>query len=119
MREERLMKEIALWRISRLFDLAAHSTEENGKESPAIARRYVILARKISTHYKVKIPPGIKNRMCKECNSILLPGLNCRVRIASNGFLVYICDCGSQKKIHLTKKSVMPKNMAQGKNRQK
>lgn len=105
MLNEKLIKEIASWRISRLFELAEISTEKNKGETPVLARKYVALARKISTHYKVKMPPDIKNRICKGCNSVMVPGFNCKVRIASNGFLIYLCNCGLQKKIHLNKET--------------
>lgn len=63
-------------------------------------KRYVQLARKISAHYRIRIPQGLKNRICKNCNNLLAPGINCKVRVASgNKYIVYSCECGHEKHI--------------------
>jgi ribonuclease P protein subunit RPR2 len=59
-------------------------------EDPALSDRYVHLARKISTRYKVRIPRELKRRFCKHCFSFLVPGKNCRVR-THEGKVVYYC----------------------------
>ena len=103
MKDDKLIKEVAAARIERLFSLAEKKTEARG--SDALAKRYVALARRISSHYKVKLPIEIKNKICKKCNSVLVPGISCTVRIASQGYIVYRCACGAQKKIFLKKLS--------------
>ncbi|SRR3972149_6755962 len=78
-------------RIEKLFLQA----EEAFDESKDLAKRYVSLARKISTKYKVYIPNNLKRRYCKNCGNYLKPGRNCRVR-NTNSKIVYFCtDCKS------------------------
>lgn len=103
MKDDKLIKEVAAERMERLFSLSEKRTEARTKDSDALAKRYVALARKISAHYKVKLPIEMKNRICKKCNLVLIPGISCTVRIASQGCIVYRCECGEQKKVFLKK----------------
>ncbi|HUB92576.1 MAG TPA: hypothetical protein VL945_01300 [Candidatus Saccharimonadales bacterium] len=105
MKDEKIIVEVASDRIARLFEMAERRTESNGRESDALARRYVSLARRISSHYKVKIPQSIRNRICKKCNSAQVPGINCTVRKSSQGYMVYKCSCGNQKRVFLKRSS--------------
>jgi len=77
---------LAKERIVGLFEQA----EAVFDEYPAYATRYVSLARKLSTKYKVRIPQQWKRRYCKHCSTFLVPSVNCRIRV-SGGKLVYFC----------------------------
>lgn len=99
-KDEELLSEIAEDRIGRLFNLAEKRISKN-KESDALSKRYVHLAREISSHYKIKMPQELKDKFCKKCNSLLLPGLTCTVRV-SNRSLIYKCNCGEGRKIFLS-----------------
>lgn len=92
------MKTIAAERISILFDNA----EKRTKENPALASRYVKTLRRLSSHYKIGLPKAYKNRICTNCNTILIPGLNSTVRISSsNRYIIYKCDkCKKERHIH-------------------
>ena len=79
-------KEIALERIKILFEEAKQAF----KEDPALANRYVKLARKLAMKYKVRIPREFKRKYCKHCYSYLRPPYNARVRI-QKGKVVYTC----------------------------
>lgn len=82
-------------RIAHLFGQA----EENAKLHPERAVRYVGLARRLSTRYRVSIPQRFKRRACKKCNRFLIPGYNVRIRINQRNKLVeYICDCGAVRR---------------------
>ena len=106
MKNEALVKRIALCRIKILFELARKRTLENTEESRRLAKRYLSIAKRISTHYKVKIPKELKSKMCKKCGSLLMPGVNCKVRVASvHGYVAYICSCGSENHIHYRKRA--------------
>lgn len=101
MKNESLVKRTALFRIRRLLGMAEERTIEGTEASRALARRYVGLAGKISTHYRVKIPKALKSRICKKCGSFLVPGINCKVRVvSSHGYVAYACDCGSEVHVH-------------------
>lgn len=82
LKEER--KKIALNRIKRLFKLSIDSKDIN------FSFRYIILARKLSTKYKVSISREYKRLFCKKCNSLLIPSKTCRVRLKGNN-IVYTC----------------------------
>lgn len=88
MERGRLVKEIAAERIRILYNLAAGMA---GKDE-ALSTEYVKTLRRISSHYKVGIPEDIKDRICKRCNLVLVPGLTADVRLASSkGYVVYAC----------------------------
>ena len=98
-----MVREIANDRIARLLGMAEEKAIEGTDQSKALEKRYVSLARKILLHYKVKLPRETSIRICKACMNMMVPGKNCRVRKASSGFLVYICECGSSNKLFLRK----------------
>jgi len=80
-------KDIALERIKVLFKEAA--------KRPEFAKRYMVLAKKLRTRYKVKLPRELARRVCKKCNAFLVPNKNCRVR-TKNCHVVYTClECGN------------------------
>ena len=82
LKEER--KKIALNRINKLFKL---SLEANDLD---LSSRYIILARKLSTKYKISIPREYKQLFCKKCNFLLIPSKTCRVRLKGIN-VVYTC----------------------------
>ncbi len=94
----RLIRDIALQRIDRLFRLA----ESVFHFDPELADRYVLLARRISMRCRVRIPRRWRRCFCHYCYSFLWPGVNCRVRIRSNRMphIVITCfKCGRQMRI--------------------
>ncbi len=88
---------IAKERIEILFGLAEKAAQSDAELSSS----YVSILEKISTHYKVGLPSEIKNRLCKKCSLVLIPGLNCDVVIGSSkGFIIYRCKkCGLERHI--------------------
>ena len=80
---------IALERITELFKQA----EIQFKEHPELSNRYVVIATKISTRYKVKFPKDLKRRFCKSCHSYLVHGVNCRVRLNDKKVVYYCMGC--------------------------
>ena len=100
MKNAGIVDKIATERIGILLYLAEKRTLEKGEESKGLARRYVKLAREISSHYQISIPKRLKNRVCRGCGNFLIPGINCRVRLASSkGYAAYVCECGEEKHI--------------------
>jgi ribonuclease P protein subunit RPR2 len=68
---------IAKERIQILFDLA----KKEFKNHPERSKRYIQLLRKIGLRYNVRLPKEIKRSFCKNCNSLLIPGLSSEVRL--------------------------------------
>jgi len=79
---------IAKERIQILFDLA----EKEFRKNPERSRRYVELARKIGLRYNVRLPKELKKKFCKECNSLLLPGKSCTMRVVGKRILTIKCS---------------------------
>ena len=74
-------RKIAKERMIRLFELA--------KEKEQYSKRYIILARKLSTKYHVPIPREYKRIFCRNCNT-LRTSKTSRTRISGNN-IVYTC----------------------------
>jgi len=96
-------KRIAMQRIRTLFHLARETVHED----PALAQRYVDIARKVAMAAKVRLPKEYRSQVCRHCKSFILPGVNCRVRIKQRRepHMVITClNCGKQMRIPLKRK---------------
>ncbi|MEM0231025.1 MAG: ribonuclease P protein component 4 [Candidatus Woesearchaeota archaeon] len=86
------VRENAKRQISELLTLSL------SEKNPALARRYVALALRISQKYKVKIPTELKGKFCKKCYSPLIPGRNLRVRLRKGRISYFCLNCGNIKR---------------------
>lgn len=87
------VKRLALGRISRLFELAS----ENLRRHPERSRRYVELAVAIAKRYTVRLDKKTKASFCKNCHTLLIPGLTEVVRVSGKRIL-HICSfCGARR----------------------
>lgn len=92
----KLIERVAGQRIEILYRMAMASAEDN----PGLSKSYVRTMQKMSTHYRHRLPAEVKNRICRACGSILVPGRNCSIRLCSSGgFIAVRCDCGKEKHI--------------------
>ncbi len=107
-RNQELVKDVAEGRIRRLISLAkARTLQQRG--SDALSKKYVQIAHNIVSHYKVSAGREMKREACAGCDSVLIPGVNCSVRLASQyGYIVYRCRCGEEKHIRY-RESLGPK----------
>jgi len=90
-------RQIARERIDILLRMA----RENVKSDPALSKRYVEMARRIAMRSGVRLGRERKQFICKNCGSLLVPGVNCRVRVRSDHEtrVVMTClACGSRKR---------------------
>lgn len=97
------IKQIAKQRIAILFEQAKNV----GKTNPKLAAEYVLSARKIAMAAKIRLPTEFRRQTCKDCNSLLIQGFDCRVRIKQKRepHVVITClNCGKQTRIMLSKK---------------
>jgi RNase P subunit RPR2 len=76
-RKRFIFKNIAKERIKGLLSMA----EEKAHTDPDLSSEYVSIAVRIGTKCRVRIPERWKWRICKGCNTLLCPGLNCTIRI--------------------------------------
>lgn len=83
---------IAKERCEKLLRMAR---EVYAKE-PALAKRYVTLARKISMRHRISLGNAA---YCKKCNTIFIPGKTLKTRL-SKGIRLNIClSCGFTRRI--------------------
>ncbi|MCD5425623.1 MAG: ribonuclease P [Methanosarcinaceae archaeon] len=85
--QKRLIKDMALKRIEVLFELA----KKEHKLHSDWSNRYIILIRKISMRYRVRLKKEQKMRMCKNCNTFLMPGSSSRIRLHKKKYLLITC----------------------------
>jgi ribonuclease P protein subunit RPR2 len=96
-------KQIAKQRIAILFEQAA----QQRKTDPQLAQSYIRTARKIAMAARVRLPQMYRRQICKNCNTLLIPGETSRVRVRSKRepHMVITClNCGSQTRIPLKPK---------------
>jgi len=79
-------QKIAKERIDILFNLA----NKEFKKHPERSRRYVELARKIGLRYNVRFTRTLKRKFCKNCNSLLKPGISAKLRLDSKTKVIVI-----------------------------
>jgi len=95
--KRRAEQNIARERIERLHTLS----REVFHRDKGLATRYVDLAKKISMKSRVRLAREHKRYICKACGSLLLPGVNCRVRVRperGTTVVVTCLDCGARKR---------------------
>jgi ribonuclease P protein subunit RPR2 len=88
-------RKIARERMNILLKLA----EDNIKKDKELSRRYVSLARRIGSRCNVRLNKKDKLAICKDCNSFLIPGLNCRVRTHSTRVVRTCLECGRERRV--------------------
>lgn len=62
-----------------------------------LAREQAALARKVMLRFNVRLDQSLKGFYCRGCKSLMVPGVNARVRLGhgKNGVLRVTClDCG-------------------------
>ena len=88
-----MAREIACERIGILLPLAASALREGDVRH---ARRYVFLARKLSTRYNCRLAPALRAQFCKSCGLPSVPGLNTKVRLRKRARRAeYLASCRS------------------------
>jgi RNase P subunit RPR2 len=89
-------KSLALKQVKEFIALA--------KKDKVRCTRYTDIAHRIALKNQLKIPSEIKRQLCKHCDCLLMPGVNCRVRLA-NGLLIYYCSsCRRYTKFNIRRK---------------
>jgi ribonuclease P protein subunit RPR2 len=100
-REKRLERQIALERIKILLERAQKMKNEDYE----LARRYVELARRIATRYRIRIPKELKMTFCKKC---LYPYRSdkVRIRVRKSRVIITCLNCGYEKRIPIRPKKI-------------
>jgi ribonuclease P protein subunit RPR2 len=109
-------KQIARRRVQILFQQATQIYRQN----PELAKNYLLSAKKIAMSSRMRLPVIYRRRICKNCNTLLVPGESSRVRTkpAREPHIVITClKCGSQKRIPLRAKSKEKTEIEQNNNK--
>ncbi len=91
------VREIARERIEILLALA----KKTFPDDRLLSKRYVELARLIGMKAGVRLSKEQRMSICKGCGSMLIPGVNCRVRTRSElgtTVLITCLECGAKKR---------------------
>ena len=102
------IKQIARQRIQILFDQG----KKIYKTDPQLAAQYIKSARRIAMAARIRLPLEFRRQTCKNCNTLLVQSVNCRVRIKQKRepHVVVTClNCGNQTRILLSKKKEQKK----------
>lgn len=88
------------------IEILIKQAKEMALNDEDLSRRYVDLARRISSRTKVRIPGELKRFLCKGCGIALVPGHNVRIRLRahSSGIVVTCLRCGFTKRYPVTTK---------------
>jgi len=70
-------RKVALERMHVLISNAI----SNARLNPDLAQRQASLARRISTHYRIKMTYELRINFCKKCKNFIAPGINSRIRL--------------------------------------
>ncbi|MFX1299475.1 MAG: ribonuclease P protein component 4 [Promethearchaeota archaeon] len=93
------------WRTTVMNHLQTlfRQAEEVAPHDPALAQRYVQMARRIVIRTRIRLPPDLRHRYCHRCEHYLRPGVNSRIRLRTtgrSGSTVITClSCGYRRKI--------------------
>ena len=91
------MKQVIYERMDILLNLAAAALRRKDEK---YAKRYVFLARKLSTRYNCRFSPKDRIRFCKSCGLPSVVGLNTKVRLRKRTRVAeYACGCGAKRAI--------------------
>ena len=93
-KKKAVARDIALERIQYLFSAASNAYSQD----PELSNRYAFLARRVGMRYRVSLPSELKRKICKKCNSFLVPGANCRVRLSEGSIIITCLNCGNVKR---------------------
>lgn len=88
--------EIAKTRCEKLLKMAG----EVYSEEPALAKRYVSLARKISMRHRISLG---NSSYCKKCNTVFIPGKTLKVRLERGIRLNTCSNCGFTRRFPFKK----------------
>jgi len=96
---------IAKERIGILFGLA----EDEMKNHPKRSKRYVELARKIGMRYNIRLAKEQKRKFCKNCNSVLKPGVTSQQRTEKGKLIIKCRKCNKIYRYPFRKKGAHKK----------
>lgn len=74
-------KDLAMQRI----EVLVRNALATAKSDAELAQKQAMLAKRISTRLRVRLPYEMRQLYCKKCKSFIVPGISARVRIGRAG----------------------------------
>ncbi len=81
---------VILNNIKKLFAFA----KKESKKRPWLAKRYVILARKMAKRNNISLKK-YRRKFCHKCNAYFVPGKNCKIRLSKGKISIKCLECGN------------------------
>ncbi len=102
------VKQVARQRIAALFEQA----KKVSRTEPKLSMQYIATARRIAMAARLRLPEAFRRETCRECNTLFVQGVNCRVRVKQKRepHIVVTClNCGNQTRMMLNPKKEQKK----------
>ncbi|MEA2038087.1 MAG: ribonuclease P Rpr2/Rpp21/SNM1 subunit [Nanoarchaeota archaeon] len=84
--------------IPKLLKRAKNAYKEGNKR---LSKTYSKKIKFLYMKHKIRLPKTIKRQLCKRCDGVLIPSVNCRVRTRNRMVIYYCLDCKNYTKIGL------------------
>jgi len=75
------------------FALRNSNKNINKANTKNYARRHIRKARRVAMQKNVRLPQSVRMQFCDSCNSPLIPGKNCTVRVSEKRILLHCAAC--------------------------
>ena len=94
------------------IEILVKQAREMALRDEDLSRRYVDLARRISTRTKVRIPGELKRYLCKGCGIALVAGHNAKIRlhVRNSGVVITCLRCGFVKRYPVSRRITSEKS---------
>lgn len=98
---KRKIRDLAIQRAKILYAAAKSIVETD----LFLSQKYILLLRRILMKARVSIPKDWEFKICRKCNTLLIPGVTARIRLRSNriSHITYTCLICKNKKRFLIK----------------
>ena len=78
--------------LERMFVLINNAIS-NARINPELAQKQASLARRISTHHRIKMPYELRINFYKQCKNFIAPGINSRIRLGRTHLKSILITC--------------------------
>jgi len=90
-------KKAAKEEAAAVVRLLTESSVNLAQADLALAKRQAALARKVRLRFNIRLDPSLKRYTCRGCKSLLVPGVNARVRLGHgepSSIRITCLECG-------------------------
>jgi ribonuclease P protein subunit RPR2 len=84
------IKDLLIERIQILIKNAISYARSN----PSLAERQALLAKRLCTKYRIRMPYELRMHFCKKCKKFIVPGFTARIRIGRSSIKSIRITCG-------------------------